>query len=122
MVASKKILITGAGGFIGSHLTELCIEKGYKVKAFLRYNSKNNWGWLESSSYKKEIEVITGVIRDYDSVSSAISDCDEVFHLAALIGIPYSYVSPLAYVRTNIEGTYNVLEAAKKQNLSNIII
>ena len=118
----KKILITGAGGFIGSHLTEQCIEKGYKVKAFLRYNSKNNWGWLESSPYKKEIEVITGDIRDYDSVSSALNGCDEVFHLAALIGIPYSYVSPLAYIRTNIEGTYNVLEAARKQNLSNIII
>ncbi|HTB05407.1 MAG TPA: NAD-dependent 4,6-dehydratase LegB [Bacteroidia bacterium] len=122
MAASKRILITGAGGFIGSHLAELCVEKGYKVKAFLRYNSKNNWGWLESSPYKKEIEIITGDIRDFDSVSSAIKDCDEVFHLAALIGIPYSYVSPLAYIRTNIEGTYNVLEAARNQNLSNIII
>jgi NAD dependent epimerase/dehydratase len=118
----KKILITGAGGFIGSHLTELCVEKGYKVKAFLRYNSKNNWGWLESSPYKKDIEVITGDIRDFDSVSSAMQHCDEVFHLAALIGIPYSYVSPLAYIRTNIEGTYNILEAARKQNLSNVII
>ncbi len=118
----KKILITGAGGFIGSHLTEYCVEKGYKVKAFLRYNSTNNWGWLEYSPYKKDIEVITRDIRDFDSVSNAMEGCDEVFHLAALIGIPYSYVSPLAYIRTNIEGTYNVLESARKLNLSNVII
>jgi NAD dependent epimerase/dehydratase len=118
----KKILITGAGGFIGSHLTELCVEKGYKVKILLRYNSKNNWGWIEGSRYKNEIEVITGDIRDFDSVSSALAGCDEVFHLAALIGIPYSYVSPLAYIRTNIEGTYNILEAARKQNVSNVVV
>jgi NAD dependent epimerase/dehydratase len=119
---AKKILITGAGGFIGSHLAEGIVESGHKVKALLRYNSKNNWGWLENSKYKKDIEVVTGDIRDFDSVSDAMKTCNEVFHLAALIGIPYSYVSPLAYIRTNVEGTYNILEAARKQNIENVII
>src|ERR1700690_2884620 len=113
----NNILITGAGGFIGSHLTELMVEKGFRVKAFLRYKSNNNWGWLEDSKYLKDIEIITGDIRDYDSVSKAIKDCDAVLHLAALIGIPYSYVSPLAYIKTNIEGTYNILESAKNLDL-----
>ncbi|HLG35891.1 MAG TPA: SDR family NAD(P)-dependent oxidoreductase [Bacteroidia bacterium] len=118
----KKILITGAGGFIGSHLAERCAESGYKVKAFVRYNSKNNWGWLENSVFKKDIEVVSGDIRDYDSVSAALKGCEEVFHLAALIGIPYSYVSPLAYIKTNVEGTYNILEASRKLNMGNVII
>ncbi|MGD9900443.1 MAG: NAD-dependent 4,6-dehydratase LegB [Calditrichaceae bacterium] len=117
-----KILITGAAGFIGSHLTELCVERGFSVKAFVRYNSKNNWGWLEMSKYKNDIEVITGDIRDYDSVSSAMIGCDSVFHLAALIGIPYSYISPLAYIKTNIEGTYNILQAARQLNTQNILV
>src|SRR3989304_1739665 len=118
----KKVLITGAGGFIGSHLTENCLKLGYKVKAFVHYNSKNNWGWLENSSCKKDIEVVSGDIRDFDSVSDAMKGCDEVFHLAALIGIPYSYVSPLAYIRTNIEGTYNVLQASKELGVENVLI
>jgi NAD dependent epimerase/dehydratase len=117
-----KILITGAGGFIGSHLTELCVNLGYKVKAYVHYNSKNNWGWLENSNIKDDIEIISGDIRDYDSVSRAIKDTDTVFHLAALIGIPYSYVSPLAYIKTNIEGTYNVLESSRVEDVENIII
>jgi dTDP-glucose 4,6-dehydratase len=117
-----KVLITGAGGFIGSHLAERCVELGYKVKAFVRYNSKNNWGWLEKSNYINDIEIITGDIRDYDSVCSAVKESDAVFHLAALIGIPYSYVSPLAYIKTNIEGTYNILQAAKETNVANVII
>jgi len=116
------ILITGAGGFIGSHLAEKSVELGYKVKAFVRYNSRNNWGWLESSNYKNEIEVISGDIRDFDSVFSAMKNIDIVFHLAALIGIPYSYVSPSAYIKTNIEGTYNILQAAKILNTKNILI
>lgn len=118
----KKVLVTGAAGFIGSHLTELLVEKGFTVKAFVRYNGKNDWGWLEKSKVKNSIEVISGDIRDYDSVFSALKGCNAVFHLAALIGIPYSYVSPLAYIRTNIDGTYNVLEAARQLNLEDILI
>jgi len=118
----KKILITGSAGFIGSHLTELCVRQGYKVKAFVHYNSKNNWGWLEESEVKNDIEVCTGDIRDNDSVSDAMKDVDEVFHLAALIGIPYSYVSPQAYIRTNIDGTYNILQAARTLELENIVV
>lgn len=117
-----RILVTGAGGFIGSHLTELLVEKGYSVRAFIRYNSRNNWGWLESSHIKNEIEVVTGDIRDYDSVQSALKNCDAVFHLAALIGIPYSYISPKAYIETNITGTYNVLQASKELELKQVLI
>ncbi len=117
-----KLLITGAGGFIGSHLTELLVNEGYDVKAFLRYNSKNNWGWLESSSINNQIEVITGDIRDYDSVYNALKGCDAVFHLAALIGIPYSYISPKAYIETNITGTYNILQASKELALKQVLV
>jgi dTDP-glucose 4,6-dehydratase len=119
---SGKILITGATGFIGSHLTEMCIEEGYNVIAYDRYNPNNHWGWLENSKYKNDIDVILGDIRDYDSISKAMEGCSVVFHLAALIGIPYSYLSPLAYIRTNIEGTYNVLEAAKNFGLKQVLI
>jgi NAD dependent epimerase/dehydratase len=118
----NKILITGAGGFIGSHLTESLLEKGYLVKALVRYNSKNNWGWLDEIKDYKNLEVIIGDIRDYDSVLSSLRDCHTVFHLAALIGIPYSYVSPLAYIKTNIEGTYNIIEAARKLEIEKVII
>ena len=113
---AKKILITGAAGFIGSHLCELFVKKGFKVRAFDRYNSHNNFGWLDKSKYKKEIDCILGDIRDYDSVFKAMNGCDGVIHLAALIAIPYSYYSPLAYLKTNIEGTYNILESTKIQN------
>ena len=119
---SEKILITGATGFIGSHLTELCVEEGYNIVAFDRYNPNNYWGWLENSKCRNDIEVVLGDIRDYDSVSKVMKGCDAVFHLAALIGIPYSYVSPLGYIRTNVEGTYNVLEAAKNFDLEQILI
>ena len=118
----KKILITGATGFIGSHLAELLVEKGFNVLAFDRYNPNNDWGWLEGSPVKNDVEVILGDIRDYDSVQKAMNGCDAVFHLAALIGIPYSYDSPLAYIRTNVEGTYNVLEAAKNLNLEQVLV
>jgi len=122
MKQSNKIIVTGATGFIGSHLAELCVERGFDVIAFDRYNPNNNWGWLEKSKYKNDMKIILGDIRDYDSVFKAMCGCDAVFHLAALIGIPYSYVSPLAYIRTNVEGTYNVLEAAKNLNLKQILI
>jgi len=119
---NDKILITGAGGFIGSHLVEELLLKGNKVKAFVRYNSRNNWGWLDGLSNLQNLEIVTGDIRDYDSVNNSLKDCHSVFHLAALIGIPYSYISPLAYIKTNIEGTYNVIESARKLNLKNIIV
>jgi len=121
-MTNKKVVVTGAGGFIGSHLAEGLVESGCKVKSFVRYNSKNDWGWLEDSKYANEIEVITGDIRDYDSVYGALKGCDSVFHLAALIGIPYSYESPLAYIKTNIVGTYNVLQASRQLGLKNILI
>ena len=117
-----KVLVTGAAGFLGSHLAEKLIESGYKVRALMHYDSNNNWGWLENSKYKKEIEFVVGDIRDFDSVYSAMQDMDEVFHLAALIGIPYSYLSPLAYIKTNIEGTYNVMQSGKLLKTKNIVI
>jgi NAD dependent epimerase/dehydratase len=117
-----KILITGSAGFIGSHLTEILVKEGFQVRAFVRYNSKNSWGWLDESEHLDNIEVISGDIRDYDSVYKAMAGCDTVFHLSALIGIPYSYISPLAYIKTNVEGTYNILESAKNLNFNNVLI
>lgn len=118
----KKLFITGAAGFIGSHLVEAAVAKGHEVRAFVRYNSKNSWGWLENSPVKNKIEVRSGDIRDYDSVLNHMQGCDGVLHLAALIGIPYSYESPLAYIRTNVEGTYNVLQAARTLKLKDILV
>ena len=118
----KKILITGGTGFIGSHLAELCIKKGYKVTVFDRYNPNYNLGNLADSPFKEKIKFIFGDIRDYDSVNNAIKKNDIVFHLAALIGIPYSYISPNAYIKTNVEGTYNVLESCKNNKIKKIII
>ena len=118
----KKILITGGTGFIGSHLAELCIKKGYKVTVFDRYNPNYNLGNLAGSPFKEKIKFIFGDIRDYDSVNNAINKNDIVFHLAALIGIPYSYISPNAYLKTNVEGTYNVLESCKNNKIKKIII
>jgi NAD dependent epimerase/dehydratase len=116
-----KVLITGAGGFIGSHLAEMCVKEGYAVNAFVHYNSRGTWGWLETSPLKEDMEVSAGDLRDFDSVVGAMRGCRRVFHLAALIGIPYSYVSPLAYVKTNVEGTYNVLQAAKDLGVERIV-
>jgi len=117
----KKILVTGAGGFIGSHLVERLVEQGGEVRAFLRYNSRSHWGWLESSAHKREVEIYAGDIRDYDSVKKSVEGIDVIFHLAALIGIPYSYTSPLAYIKTNVEGAYNVLQAARELETERVI-
>lgn len=120
----KKVLVTGADGFIGSHLTEALLEKGYEVKAFAYYNSFNTWGWLDSlpSDKLKEIEVFTGDIRDPNGVREAMKGVEEVFHLAALIAIPFSYHSPDSYVDTNIKGTLNVLQAARDLNTERVLI
>jgi len=118
----KKILVTGAFGFIGSHLVELLTSRGNSVIAYDRYNVNNHYGWLNNSKYKKDIEFCLGDIRDFDSVYKVLKKSSSVFHLAALIGIPYSYLSPLAYIKTNVEGTYNILEASKILNLENIVV
>ncbi len=116
-----RILVTGSGGFIGSHLTERLVQEGYDVRAFLHYNSLGHWGWLEESSIRNQIDVYLGDIRDYDSVKDAVKGVNIIFHLAALIGIPYSYKSPLAYIKTNMEGTYNVLQAALEEGCSRVV-
>lgn len=117
-----KTLITGAGGFIGSHLAELCVQRGLDVRAFVHYNGNNRWGWLDSSPVRDQIDVVSGDIRDFDSVFRAAKGCHTILHLAALIGIPYSYVSPQAYIRTNVEGTYNVLEAARILGTGRVVV
>ena len=119
---TKKILITGGTGFIGSHLAEKYVAKGYKVTVFDRYNPNYNLGNLAQSEFKSKINFIFGDIRDYDSIYKAAKGQDNVIHLAALIGIPYSYISPLAYVKTNLEGTYNLLEACKNLKTKKIFI
>lgn len=121
---SKKVLVTGADGFIGSHLTELLVREGYDVKAFAYYNSFNNWGWLDtiSKDVLNEIEVFLGDIRDPNGVEEAIKGQDAIFHLAALIAIPFSYHSPDTYVDTNIKGTLNVLQAARKSDLERVLV
>ncbi len=108
----QRVLVTGAGGFIGSHLVERLVSLGARTRAFVRYNSAGSWGWLDSLPVKGEVEVVQGDLRDSDGLRRAVEGVDVVFHLAALIGIPYSYHSPLAYVRTNVEGTVNLLQAA----------
>ncbi len=119
----KKILVTGADGFIGSHLVETLMRLGYNVKAFTLYNSFNKWGWLDSldKSVLSEIEVFSGDIRDPYGVKNAMEGCDTVLHLAALIAIPYSYHSPDTYIDTNIKGTLNILQAARSLNVERII-
>lgn len=120
----KKVLVTGADGFIGSHLTESLLEKGYDVKAFVYYNSFNTWGWLDTLPKEKldQIEVFTGDIRDPNGVREAMKGIDAVFHLAALIAIPFSYHSPDSYVDTNIKGTLNVLQAARDLGTERIMV
>jgi len=119
----KKILVTGADGFIGSHLTEELVRQGYDVRAFVYYNSFNSWGWLDHSTedIKKEIDVFAGDVRDPHGVKEAMRGCDTVLHLASLIAIPYSYHSPDTYVDTNIKGTLNVLQAARELGISKVV-
>lgn len=123
-LAGKRVLVTGAGGFIGSHLAEALLDAGCKVVAFVHYNSMNSWGWLDSFDKGKlsAIEVFPGDIRDPHGVQAALQGCDAVFHLAALIAIPFSYHSPDAYVDTNVKGTLNVLQAARKLGVEKLIV
>lgn len=120
----KKVLVTGADGFIGSHLTEELVKKGYSVKAFVYYNSFNSWGWLDtlSSEIMRNVEIFQGDVRDPNGVREAMKGCKAVFHLAALIAIPFSYHSPDTYVDTNIKGTLNVLQAARELDLDKVLV
>lgn len=120
----KKVLVTGADGFIGSHLVEALLAEGAKVKAFVCYNSANSWGWLDTfpKSKLREIEIFSGDIRDPNGVRTAMKGMDAVFHLAALIGIPFSYHSPDSYIDTNVKGTLNVLQAARDLGTSRIVV
>lgn len=119
-----KVLVTGADGFIGSHLAEELVKQGYEVKAFVYYNSFNSWGWLDMlpEMIMAHIEVFQGDIRDPHGVKEAMKGCDAVFHLAALIAIPFSYHSPDAYVETNIKGTLNVLQAARELEIQRVLV
>lgn len=119
--AQTKVLVTGAGGFIGSHLVERLVELGAKVRALVHYNAMGTCGWLTDSTMIAEIEVVAGNITDRDSLLKATKGIDIVFHLAALIGIPYSYQAPHSYVRTNVEGTLNVLQAALENSVSLVV-
>jgi dTDP-glucose 4,6-dehydratase len=115
------VLVTGAGGFIGSHLIERLVQIGAQTRAFVHYNALGTWGWLDESSIRNDLEVIAGDVCDRDSVSRAVNDVDIVFHLASLIAIPYSYHAPASYVHTNIEGTLNVLQASREASVERLI-
>lgn len=117
----KTILVTGADGFIGSHLTEMLLCEGYKVKALSQYNSFNNWGWLEDFKHAN-LQVVTGDVRDAHFCKEITKDVDTIFHLAALIAIPFSYVAPDSYVDTNIRGTLNICQAAKENKVNRVVV
>lgn len=123
-LSGKKVLVTGADGFIGSHLVEALVEDGASVKAFIYYNSFNNWGWLDTINKEtlNKIEVFSGDVRDQNCVREAVAGMDAVFHLAALIAIPYSYYAPESYVETNIKGTLNILQASKDCDVNRVLI
>lgn len=123
MLKGKKALVTGAGGFIGSHLVETLLEKGADVRAFVKYNGRGDWGMLFDLPIetRKSIEVVAGDIRDPFFVKKAVKDCDYVFHLAALIGIPYSYVAPSDYVSVNVQGTVNVLQSCRDERTPRLV-
>ncbi|MBK6264512.1 SDR family oxidoreductase [Marivirga sp. S37H4] len=124
MLKNRKILVTGADGFIGSHLAEKLVDDGYKVKAFVYYNSFSSWGWLDTLPKEKlaKIEIFSGDIRDPNGVRTAMKDVDIVFHLAALIAIPFSYHSPDSYVDTNVKGTLNIVQAAKDLGTERVLV
>ena len=119
----KKVLVTGADGFIGSHLCERLVREGCRVRAFVFYNAFNSWGWLDHAepAVRDALEIVAGDVRDPHGVATAMADCEVVFHLAALIGIPFSYHSPDAYVDTNVKGTLNVLQAARRLGTAKVI-
>jgi dTDP-glucose 4,6-dehydratase len=119
--SGRTVLVTGAGGFIGSHLAERLVALGARTRALVRYTSSGSWGWLDRSPVKDEIEVIAGDIRDPDSFREAVRGTDVVFHLAALIGIPYSYDAPLSYVRTNVEGSLHLFQAALEAGVKRVV-
>jgi dTDP-glucose 4,6-dehydratase len=123
LVKGKRALVTGADGFIGSHLVERLVVEGWQVKAFVMYNSFNTWGWLDSLDQEvlKSVEVLAGDIRDPVFVRNAMQGCDMVFHLAALIAIPFSYSAPNAYVETNVNGTLNILQAARELGVARVV-
>ena len=118
---NKSVLVTGAGGFIGSHLVERLVSLGARTSALVRYSSAGSWGWLDQSPVKDDVKVVLGDIRDQDSTQRAVEGADIVFHLAALIAIPYSYHAPLSYVRTNVEGTLNVLQSAIRNDVGLVV-
>lgn len=120
-VKGKRVLVTGAGGFIGSHLTEALVRNGARVKAFVHYRGNGSSGWLDHSPLKGDMEIVAGDIADRDFVMGAMKGADLVFHLAALIGIPYSYHAPSSYIRTNIEGTLNVLQSVRDLGVQRIL-
>ena len=122
MVAQPIALVTGADGFIGSHLTEALLNKGYKVRALAQYNSFNNWGWLEDIAPRENLEIVTGDVRDPNFCREICRDVDYAYHLAALIAIPYSYVAPDSYVDTNIKGTLNMCQAARDCGVKRLIV
>ncbi len=121
-IKGKNVLVTGAAGFIGSHLTDMLLKNGAKVTAFVKYNSTSSIGWLEEASSNTNLTIIHGDVRDPFQVCSAVAGMDIIFHLAALIGIPYSYAAPQSYVETNINGTMNILEAAKAHKTSKVVL
>src|SRR5438046_2656197 len=120
-IRDSHVLVTGADGFIGSHLVELLARNGAKVRALSLYNSFNDWGWLEGIDPALKVKVVTGDVRDKAQMSAITKNIDVVFHLASLVAIPYSYVAPESYVQTNVQGTLNVVQAAMEHGVKRVV-